>query len=213
MATSRRLVAILFPLSICLLGCDNTSTTTSTHRYFEAVDSTFVVGVNCTLWVESFVGNLDLVPGPAGELRISATKRASRVEDLSGIGLEMTETAGGVRIVTSNPSQLKNVSVDLAITAPPEVRPSIGNGVGVTNYRGAAEGLCRFDTGAGTIQLRLPPDANVTVQLAVGAGSIHLGFPVSGQVGPQLVNGTIGTGADGAIFAHVGAGDIYLTPQ
>jgi hypothetical protein len=209
----RPVVAILFLMSGSLLGCDDASTIAPTQRFFQVTDSLFTVSASDTLWVESFAGNVDIVPGQASELRVMATRRANRVVDLSGIGLEMMGVPGGVRVVTSNPSRLQNVSVDLAITAPPDTRPSISNGAGTTNYQGPAEGLSRFNTGAGTIRLRLPSDVNVTVQLGVGAGTIHLGFPVNGQVGAQSVSGTIGTGADGEIIAQVGSGDIYLTPQ
>lgn len=141
------------------------------------------------------------------------TRWARRVEDLSKIDVELKEVTGGVSIVTDNPLQLSNVSVDLEITAPPDMRPDIRNGVGATSYEGRAGGVCRFSTGVGNITLRLPADVNVEVDLSAGVGSVTVGFPVTGQVSQHVVIGTIGTGTDGEIYAQAGVGSITVIGQ
>ena len=118
-----------------------------------------------------------------------------------------------VRITTANPSSLQQASVDLEITVPPDMRPSVQNGAGSVLYQGPAAGECIFSTGAGSITLKLPADVNVEVYLSVGAGSITVDFPVDGQVSTHVVEGTIGTGADGSVDARVGAGTIAVQRQ
>jgi hypothetical protein len=125
----------------------------------------------------------------------------------------MVETQNGVRVTTANPSGLDHVSVDLEITVPRDTRPTIQIGAGTVSYEGDAEGESRFATGAGTIHLKLPDDVNVQVRLQVGAGSIRVDFPVKGQVSDNVVNGIIGSGADGRIEAQVGAGAIVVSRQ
>jgi hypothetical protein len=68
-------------------------------------------------------------------------------------------------------------------------------------------------TGAGIITLRLPADVNVEIYLSVAAGTVRVDFPVVGQVNEHVVDGVIGTGADGRIVAQVGSGRIIVIPQ
>lgn len=204
------IVLVVSLLLIPALGCDEDPTTVQNRRYSVVSDSSFAVGDASTLTVDNFVGVIDVRPGPPGAIRVVATRTADRIEDLGQIQVEMTEVSNGVEVVTDNPSNLENVSVDLTITVPPDTRPVIHNGVGSTSYDGRCEGECQFDTGVGGITLRLPADVNVTVELTVGVGAVHLGLPVVGVVSQRIVNGTIGTGKDGTVYAHVGVGDIKL---
>jgi hypothetical protein len=80
-------------------------------------------------------------------------------------------------------------------------------------YEGRGEGQCRFTMAAGTITLKLPTDLNAEIYLSVGAGSIRMDFPVTGQVGDDLIDGIIGTGADGRIEVRVAAGSIIVMRQ
>jgi DUF4097 and DUF4098 domain-containing protein YvlB len=86
-------------------------------------------------------------------------------------------------------------------------------GAGSIDYRGQPQGYCRFDTGAGTIKLRLPTDVNIAVDLDTGVGDIDVDFDVDGRVSNRSVRGTIGTGAEGEIRASTGAGNIDLVSQ
>jgi DUF4097 and DUF4098 domain-containing protein YvlB len=86
----------------------------------------------------------------------------------------------------------------------------LDTGSGSVDYDGSLQGDCRFESGAGSITLRLPADLNMNVEMHTGAGTIEVGFPVDGRVTKREVEGTIGSGADGLIYAHTGTGGIDL---
>jgi len=81
-------------------------------------------------------------------------------------------------------------------------------GAGSIRYEGTPQGECRFETGAGNITLALPAGLNVQVDLETGTGDIDVEFAVDGQVTRREVQGVIGSGAQGTIYAHTGAGNI-----
>jgi hypothetical protein len=83
-------------------------------------------------------------------------------------------------------------------------------GAGSIDYEGRPQGSCRFETGAGSIKLRVPDDVNVEVDLDTGVGSVDVSLPVDGQVSKDRVRGTIGSGDEGEIRARTGAGSIDL---
>jgi len=207
------ILVVVLLVSILAVGCEDEPTSISDQQYSEVVEGDFAVGDSSTLTVENFVGSVDVRPGDVGIIRVVATRWAEREADLAEIEVEMIAVPGGVRIVTENPLELDDVSVDLEITTPSDTRPTLQNGVGSTNYVGRAEGACYFQTGVGSITLQLSADVNVAVQLAVGVGSINVAFPVVGEVSEQLVSGIIGTGLDGQIYAQVGVGTMRLVPQ
>jgi hypothetical protein len=210
-ATAALALALLWLISAP--GCGDDSTSVSSQRYSERSDSSFAVGDSSVLEVNNFAGNVDVLPGNPGEVRVVVEKWAGRPGDLGRIEVEMVKLQSGVRIATTNPSDLGNVSVDLEITVPPDTRPMLQDGAGGISYRGRAEGECRFAVAAGSITLELPADVNVEVHLSVGAGTIHVDFPVDGQVSDHVIDGIIGTGADGRIEAQVGAGRIIVIRQ
>ena len=206
------LSGIALLLSPSVMGCGEDSTVPN-QRYSQLFGTSFAVGDSSVLEVSNFAGNVDVVPGNPGGVRVAFEKWAGREEDLDQIEVELVKLPNGVRVVSTNPLKLSQVSVDLEITVPPDTRPTLENGAGNIGYEGLAEGLCRFATGAGSITLELPADVNIEVYLATGAGSIHVGFLVIGQGGSHLVEGIIGTGLDGRVEAQTGAGNITLIPQ
>ncbi len=86
-------------------------------------------------------------------------------------------------------------------------------GAGQITYEGAPSGNCRFQTGAGEIVLRLPEDPDVRIDLGTGMGTVGVDFDVDGQVSLRSVNGVIGDGSQGSIYAHTGAGGVSVTRQ
>jgi DUF4097 and DUF4098 domain-containing protein YvlB len=89
----------------------------------------------------------------------------------------------------------------------------LDTGSGGIEYEGTPQGDCRFETGSGGIELRLPATLNVQVDLGTGSGSIDVEYEVTGQRSGHSVKGTIGTGDQGAIYAHTGSGSIDLKKQ
>lgn len=213
MSRYRVISSVALFLLILALGCGDNSTSVSSQRYSELSDSSFAVGDSSVLEVDNFAGSVDVLPGNPGVVRVVAKKWAGDAGDLDQIEVEMIAVQNGVRVTTANPSALSNVSVDLEITVPPDTRPTLINGAGKTSYVGRAEGVSRFALGAGSITLKLPADVNVEVYLSIGAGSIDVDFLVDGQVSEHIVDGIIGTGADGRIEAQVGAGAIIVIRQ
>jgi hypothetical protein len=200
--------ALLLP---AVLGCsEGTSGITSSPRHSQASDSSFAVGASAVLEVSNFAGTTRVRPGNAGVMGVTATRWAGRTDHLSEIEIEMESESDTVRIRTTNPASLSGVSVDLDVTVPAGTRATLGTGAGSLFYEGRPIGESIFSVGAGDITLRMPADVNVEVLLTVGTGTIVLDFPVTGQVGMRLVDGVIGTGADGRVVATVGAGNIFV---
>jgi hypothetical protein len=84
----------------------------------------------------------------------------------------------------------------------------LDTGAGSIDYQGTPQGECRFETGAGNIVLTLPADPDVQVDLETRTGVIDVAFAVDGQVSRQKVEGVIGSGAQGTIYADTGTGNI-----
>jgi len=185
----------------------------SSQTFSERSDRSFAVSDASLLEVSNFAGEVTVLQGSAGEVAVVAEKRAGRAEDLDQIEVEMVGLQNGVSVSTTTPPGLQQVSVDLEVTAPPDARPVVAVAAGDISYEGRGEGQCRFTTAAGTVTLRLPADVNAEVYLSVGAGTIRVDFPVTGQVGDHLVDGIIGTGADGRIEVRVAAGKIIVMRQ
>jgi hypothetical protein len=218
--------------------------TGATSLQSERSEEAFVVGDAPSLKIDNFAGNVIVRTGQSGLIRVAATKKARRKDDLDRIEVEVSERDGGLVIKTDKPSSLDNVSVDLEITSPTgtrlgadtgagnvevdditgeidahsgagdiDVRGAAGKarldtGAGSIRYQGTPQGECRFETRAGSITLTLPVDLNVQVDLEARTGDIDVDFSVDGQVTRREVQGVIGSGAQGTIYAHSGAGNI-----
>lgn len=199
-------------LALTGAACSTTSAPTGLP-FSETVADTFLVAAAETLSIEAFAGSIDVRPGAPGTVRVTAVKQARRLSDLRLITLEMEKVPNRVRIRTANPSHVANASVDLAITAPPDILPVITSGAGPTRYEGRPAGPWVFAVGAGDLTLVLPADVGTVVDLAVGAGSIVSDFTVNGTTTSRTAVGTIGSGPQGSITAQVGAGTLRLVAQ
>jgi len=83
-------------------------------------------------------------------------------------------------------------------------------GAGQITYEGVPGGDCRFEIGVGEIILRLPTDLNVEVDASTGIGAVDVDFHVDGRVAVRNVEGVIGDGGQGSIYAHTGAGSVSV---
>jgi hypothetical protein len=88
----------------------------------------------------------------------------------------------------------------------------VGLGAGEIRYEGRPSGSCRFETGVGEINLRLPERPDVDIDVGTGLGSVDVDFGVDGSVAPRHATGIIGDGSQGSIFAHTGAGSVNIKP-
>ncbi len=128
--------------------------------------------------------------------------------------LELETKAGTIRIEAPRGEIAARTNAG-DVTVDDAVGPvSLSTGAGAIDYAGEPSGRCRFDSGAGSITLRLPTDVDVTVELETGIGTIDLGgFDVEGDVKRTAVDGVIGTGEGATIEASTGAGTITLVPR
>lgn len=141
------------------------------------------------------------------DLRLGAGK--VEIEGLNN-GIVVDNGAGNVTIADATGSIQADSgagSLDLRGVAGP-VR--LQTGAGSIDYQGAPEGECRFESGAGSITLLLPPDLGAELDLETGIGDIDIEFVVDGQVTGRKVSGTIGVGQQARIYAHTGTGSIRL---
>jgi DUF4097 and DUF4098 domain-containing protein YvlB len=147
-------------------------------------------------------GDVDVHTG-SGSISVRGATGDVRVDTGSG-GINIVDAAGDIDAHTGSGSI--------------EVRGAIGQveldtGSGSIQYEGRPEGDCRFDTGSGGITLLLPDELNVEVELDTGSGSIDLDYDVDGRVTRREVEGVIGDGSQGSIYAHTGTGGIDLRRQ
>jgi hypothetical protein len=133
------------------------------------------------------------------ELEITAPA-GTRLDANTGAGnVDLRDITGGIRVH----SGAGNVDVRGATGS-----ARVDTGAGNIDYEGMPQGECRFETGAGNIRITLPAEPNVRVDLSTGIGEIDVDFAVDGRITGRDVQGTIGSGAQGTIYAHAGAGNI-----
>ena len=146
---------------------------------------------------------------------------SGQIDAHSGAGsIEMQDAEGSLKLDTGTGSlTLVNVAGEIDAHSGAgsiKVRDGRGQavrfdtGTGSIDYDGQLQGDCRFESGAGSITLRLPADLDVDVELDTGMGTVGVGFPVDGRVTIREVQGVIGRGVDGSIYAHTGTGGIDL---
>jgi len=264
------------------------------------IDRTYDVGRSPELLVDSFSGSITVRAGDGNEIRVLATRHASRRSDLERIKVDIQAQEGRLAIVTSNPDQLSRAWVRLELVVPASIsfdlRTSSGDlalsdldgdgkaetssgGVaahdlsgsvalhtssgnlsvegfegslsvhvssgtikiedaegdlaahtssgqidvrgadgpvhlstssGSIDYQGSPEGDCSFESGSGSIVLRLPSGLDAWVDLRTGAGSIRVDFPVDGASSTRAVQGTIGRGDDATVSVQTSSGSIRL---
>jgi len=145
------------------------------------------------LELDSGAGNLD-IRGLDGPIEVDNGAGNISIRDVDG-DLDANSGAGTFDV--------RNVSGPVRL----------GLGAGEITYEGNPTGDCRFHTGAGNINLRLPDDLNVKVDLGSGLGRVDVDFAVAGTVKPREIRGTIGDGSQGTIRAQSGAGNVSLSRQ
>ena len=100
-------------LFILVLECSDDSNSVSSQRYSKLSDSSFVVSDSSVLEINNFAVKVDVTPGNPDVVHVVAEKWAGQQADLDKIEVELAELQNGVRVRTTNPLGLNNVSVDL----------------------------------------------------------------------------------------------------
>ena len=163
------------------------------NRGNSAVDLEITAPVGTRVELRSGAGSLD-VSGLNGPLTADLGAGAVTLRDVRGL-LDLDSGAGDIAIRRS--------------TGP--VRLFLG--AGQIEYEGNPVGNCRIHTGAGNVDLRLPPELNMRLNLTTGIGNIDVDYDVTGTVKPREVQGRVGDGSGGTLDAHSGAGVIRLRPR
>lgn len=128
-----------------------------------------------------------------GQLTIDSGSGSLTVQGMDG-DLAAHTGSGGIKITGAN----GNVRLD--------------TGSGTVEYQGVPSGECRFETGTGSLVLRLPAELDFRIQADTGSGSIDVQFEVEGRVSRQHVEGVVGTGQEATIIASTGSGGIDVFP-
>ena len=153
-----------------------------------------VIRTKKTSTVSSGYVNLDITATPGTELDVTTGAGTMNFRDMTG-SIRAHSGAG---------------EIDARGAAGPM---ELGTGAGSVTYEGTPSGRCRFETGAGEITLRLPANPNVRVDLGTGLGTVSVRYDVDGQTSPRNVEGVIGDGSQGSIYAHTGVGTVSVRPD
>jgi hypothetical protein len=145
----------------------------------------------------SIVGNVVLNSGSGsvearnveGSLSIDSGSGSLTVQGING-DLEAHTGSGGIDVLGAE----GNVRLDTSS--------------GTVEYQGAPTGDCRFETGTGSVVLRLPGELDFRIRADTGSGSVNVQFEVEGRVARQHVEGVVGTGQEAAIVVSTGSGGV-----
>jgi DUF4097 and DUF4098 domain-containing protein YvlB len=136
----------------------------------DSVQRVVAVGAAPSLEITNFAGSVRIRTAEGGEIRIEATKKASRHSELHRIDVDVSERDGTVVVRTRKSANLDKASVELDITAPVDTRLDLKTGAGTVDVRGLA-GDMEVDTGAGTVIIR---DTSGRVRAQSGAGTVEV---------------------------------------
>ncbi|MGD8791992.1 MAG: DUF4097 family beta strand repeat-containing protein [Anaerolineae bacterium] len=185
-------------------------------------EQTFDVGAAPNLRIDNFAGSVTVRAGDQGQIRLVATRRASRAADLARIQVAVSERDGGLVVETTKPFGLSNASVQIEIAAPADTYLDLHTGSGSVDVAGIHGGAV-VDTGSGSVTAR---DLRGTVELHTGSGSVEVrdmdgGLQVDSGSGSLALLGVLGDidaftgsgsidvrGARGAVHLDTGSGSL-----
>lgn len=171
----------------------------------ERLDESFEVGEAPRLTVENFTGDVTILAGESGLIRVVATKKASSSKDLERIEVAMTAQDDGLLVRARKTSAfLGAASVKLEITTPAATRLDLNIGTGDAAVSGLAGGV-KVDIGTGDLEAG---DLAGIVEVDVGTGDTTVsGTDIEVQI--HCGTGDIDArGASGPARLDVGTGDI-----
>jgi DUF4097 and DUF4098 domain-containing protein YvlB len=167
-----------------------------------------VRGLEGTVTARSGSGNVEIYDVSAGVMAETGSGGVS-IQGVTG-SIDADTGSGSVSIRESRGDIRAHTGSGGIDVSGASGQARLDTGSGGIDYEGRPEGDCRFETGSGSVRLRLPADLRATVDLRTGSGSVRVDYDVDGDVSRTRVKGTIG-GSDGtAIYAHTGSGGIDL---
>jgi hypothetical protein len=122
------------------------------------------------------------VDSSSGGLTLAGVKGNIDAHSRTG-GIEVREASGAVRL------------------------DSVSGGI---EYQGTPQGDCRFRSLSGGVELVLPAELNMKVDLGSGSGSVEVDYAVNGRPTGRGIKGVVGDGSQGSIYAHTWSGSVEL---
>jgi DUF4097 and DUF4098 domain-containing protein YvlB len=187
---------------------------------------TFEVAQAPTLIIESDAGNVQLVGGTGGSVRVEAEKHAPTVAEAEKMTYSVEDRADTIRIVYRDPDRSHHDRhIDFKIQAPADsvLQVTTGGGnidasgfsQGITGHTGGGNvraanmaGTVRLNTGGGNID---GGGLNGTVDLSTGGGNIGAFGDLRGSVALATGGGNISAeSVSGEVKAQTGAGNIFV---
>lgn len=218
--TSTRAAAVL--LAAVALGTPDVVLARA-QRAEGGFERTLTVGGPVDLEVRTGSGRIEVRPGDAGRVLITARIVASDGWGLGRSGLSpeervrrieanppVAQTGNRIRIgAVEDDDLLRNVSISYTITVPSETGVVSRTGSGSIEIEGVRREVDAH-TGSGSIRIR---DAGGDVKAVTGSGSIaaeRVGGAFEGNSGSGSIRGS---GVAGAITAHTGSGSIEVSQE
>ncbi|HTP07558.1 MAG TPA: hypothetical protein VMP08_04865 [Anaerolineae bacterium] len=218
-------------LAVVMTACGGTA------RLEEKSTEDVIVTRPSNVVIETFNGNIEVVPGTSDKVSVEVTKfttTGSR-DVLQDIEFNISQDAQTITVKASWPNDrqtspgLTGADLKVSIPAGSPVQAVVGNGDityrgtpgkgdygftagnGKITYAAALEqGKYDFGVGNGSIELQLLADAQFSIDASVGNGDIANKYPVTDTApGARALKGTVGNPA-AVITAGVGNGSIKV---
>jgi hypothetical protein len=205
-------IVVAVALTLLATGCDSNPTSSSgdPYEYSATQEFNYSVGDTVLIAADTFVGSVSFEQAARRSVHVTVTRWADDESDLDLLEVDESQEGHRIEVSASNPHELDDVAVEIEITGPPEVTLDLATGVGAIACAGQPGETWEANAGVGSVELAVPSGVNVSVDLTTGVGSVDVDFVVHGEVSDRRVVGTIGSGHDGSIVAHVGVGSISL---
>ena len=205
MSPRGRTVLIVVVVSMLLFACGAASLTAgavaeyarkvewdaSSPSQIAPPDRTFSVGASPSLDIRNFAGRVLVRTGPAGAIRVTASKTTSGEVSSDQIRITVLETENGVSVGTDAPDIPGRASVALEITVPIDTRVDVWAGAGEVEIIGIQSDV-DVRVGAGIIAVR---ETRGHIRAKVGAGTVHVdesigSVDLESNVGAIIYRGT-----------------------
>jgi hypothetical protein len=193
-----------------------------------SIDYDVLTPSSTTLKAQSGSGNLE-IGGIAGEV-IGQSGSGEIHADNIGANARLETGSGAIRATNVHGAanlQTGSGSIDLALTAPGDVRAQTGSGgihidgVSGSLHAGTGSGSIevagnptsdwRVNSGSGSIRMKLSDDAHFTLNADTGSGEIRVDRPIvmQGALNRHHVSGTVNGGGP-TIRASTGSGEVTI---
>lgn len=149
-----------------------------------------------------------------GEVRASTGSGRIELNDIKGELLRVSTGSGtieGRRIeVARFDASTGSGGIRMDAATASDIRTTTGSGSTRLDLRNTPRDITTR-AGSGSVEISLPADANVEVDVTTGSGGITSEFPVTMEsIRRRELRGRIGTGADGFLRASTGSGSVRI---